>query len=385
MASPNLSNVNSLYSLVVTDVLTTTQRSILVNPSTSNASYRISSIVVSNGNTIPSNVFVWHSISGSTFYHNLVGDRSIVAGNVNRIVSRSDRVVLDEGDSIIANTDSNVSAVINIFYEDASEFNRISADFLIVGGGGGGGWDRGSGGGAGGLIFDTGYLYLCCHSVIVGGGGTGGTSSAGTTGSNSSFSSFISLGGAGGVQGGGGTGTTGYAGGSGSGGSGGLALGVNGVAISFYKNRGNPGGTGLGSAPYSSGGGGGAGEPGFPGSSGSGGGNGLLISISGYPSFYAGGGGGSSDFAPTRRPGGSGGGGPSGQQASSGLAANVNTGGGGGGGGNQPAAGTTGGPGGSGIVILRYLGPARFNGGNITNVGGYTIHTFYNSGNLSLL
>jgi hypothetical protein len=38
--------------------------------------------------------------------------------------------------------------------------------------------------------------------------------------------------------------------------------------------------------------------------------------------------------------------------------------------------------GGSGIVIVRYLGPPRATGGTITQSGGYTIHTFTTSGNL---
>jgi hypothetical protein len=36
--------------------------------------------------------------------------------------------------------------------------------------------------------------------------------------------------------------------------------------------------------------------------------------------------------------------------------------------------------GGSGIVILRYLGAQRGTGGSVTSAGGYTIHTFTSSG-----
>jgi hypothetical protein len=36
--------------------------------------------------------------------------------------------------------------------------------------------------------------------------------------------------------------------------------------------------------------------------------------------------------------------------------------------------------GGSGVVIIRYLGSQRGTGGTVTSAGGYTIHTFTSSG-----
>jgi hypothetical protein len=39
----------------------------------------------------------------------------------------------------------------------------------------------------------------------------------------------------------------------------------------------------------------------------------------------------------------------------------------------------TGGAGGSGIIVVRYLGPQRATGGTVTSAGGYTIHTFTSS------
>jgi hypothetical protein len=51
----------------------------------------------------------------------------------------------------------------------------------------------------------------------------------------------------------------------------------------------------------------------------------------------------------------------------------------GGGGGYTPNFGAAGG---SGIVIVRYAGSPRATGGTITQVGGYTIHTFTSSGHL---
>jgi hypothetical protein len=39
-----------------------------------------------------------------------------------------------------------------------------------------------------------------------------------------------------------------------------------------------------------------------------------------------------------------------------------------------------GGNGGSGVVIVRYLGSQRASGGTIVTTGGYTYHTFTSSG-----
>jgi hypothetical protein len=50
-----------------------------------------------------------------------------------------------------------------------------------------------------------------------------------------------------------------------------------------------------------------------------------------------------------------------------------------GGGGNFAAAGD-GGTGGSGVVIIRYLGAQLGTGGTVTSAGGFTYHTFTSSG-----
>jgi hypothetical protein len=60
-----------------------------------------------------------------------------------------------------------------------------------------------------------------------------------------------------------------------------------------------------------------------------------------------------------------------------GTAGTQNTGGGGGGASGSPSNGALGG---SGIVIIRYLGAQRGSGGTVTSSGGYTIHTFTSSG-----
>ena len=55
----------------------------------------------------------------------------------------------------------------------------------------------------------------------------------------------------------------------------------------------------------------------------------------------------------------------------------ANTGGGGYGG---TTGTTTGYNGGSGLVVIRYLGTQKGTGGTVTSSGGYTIHTFLSSG-----
>ena len=55
----------------------------------------------------------------------------------------------------------------------------------------------------------------------------------------------------------------------------------------------------------------------------------------------------------------------------------INTGGGGGG---QTYGSGNSGSGGSGVVVIRYLGIQRGTGGNVTTSNGYTIHTFNSSG-----
>jgi hypothetical protein len=41
--------------------------------------------------------------------------------------------------------------------------------------------------------------------------------------------------------------------------------------------------------------------------------------------------------------------------------------------------------GGSGIVVVRYLGAQRATGGTVTSSGGYSIHTFTTSGTFALV
>lgn len=249
-----------------------------------------------------------------------------------------------------------------------------TVNYLVVAGGGGGGYDYGGGGGAGGLLsasatFSSGTAY----TITVGAGGAGAISASttGTNGSNSVISGLAIT-----AVGGGGGGSFSLALTGASGGSGGGGAATSSVASSGTTGQGNAGGyvtTGSGAG----GGGGGASAAGANAtgvSIGGNGGAGSSNSISGVAVTYAGGGGGGSNV--TGGSGGAGGGG-AGSGITNGVAGTANLGGGAGGG---AGGGFNGGNGGSGIVIISYLGSQRGTGGTVTSSGGYTIHTFTSSG-----
>jgi hypothetical protein len=113
------------------------------------------------------------------------------------------------------------------------------------------------------------------------------------------------------------------------------------------------------------------------------GGNGLELSISGTPTYYAGGGGGGGGGnVAGLGGGGQGGEAPDPGSGTAGSDATANTGGGGGGGHHGYAAS---GAGGSGIVIVRYLtADGTGTGGTITTDGSYTVHTFTSDGTFTI-
>ena len=226
-------------------------------------------------------------------------------------------------------------------------------EYLIVAGGGGGATDIdvGGGGGAGGLLSgSTTLAYGQTYSIQVGGGGSGGTGpdstgvgggSNGTQGGNSTALGFTAIGGGFGAT----RNNNGGAGGSGGGAGdrvvGGTSTGGLGTAGQGFNGGNSP--VVNSNSGWDQGGGGGAGGAANTFTPGPG----LASSITGTSVTYAAGGRGSGyDFIPT-------------------LGA-VNTGNGGGG----CRAG------GSGIVVIRYLGNQVATGGTITTSGGYTIHTF---------
>jgi len=268
----------------------------------------------------------------------------------------------------------------------------ITIDILTVAGGGGAGFARGGGGGAGGYLYNTNVSYAGGTStpITVGTGGLAGYDNAGTgvhatSGTNSSFgSTYIAIGGGGGGSYGGGP-QNGYNGGSGGGGANQSSAANTGYGGSGTAGQGNAGGNSRcgGGGEVSGGGGGGAGGNGTHGTSnGCGsaanrpynpgnGGNGLQNSISGSAVWYSGGGGG-------------GGLGPSNNlQGTNGLGGGQASYGGGGqcklNANNWVTEG-----GGPGIVIVRYAGTPVATGGTITQVGGFTIHTFTSNGTFAL-
>ena len=279
-----------------------------------------------------------------------------------------------------------------------TNYSLTEVEVLVVAGGGGGGYEMGGGGGAGGLIYNSSYPVTpnTSISVTIGNGGSGRTSNAdnGGIGQNSAFGNLTSIGG-----GAGGNNSYPYDGSNSagrptSGGSGG-GSGEGQTRAPGTISQGNRGGCAIENGYYHSGGGGGAASDGKNASllGGGDGGNGLLLNISGRPTYYAGGGGGgvygpasgvpnlggvlSNPLIPGK--GGLGGGGNAGPAGNVGTAGKANTGGGGGGGSYSPSS--AGGAGGSGVVIVRYPGPQKATGGNtITQVDGYTIHTFTSSG-----
>ena len=268
-------------------------------------------------------------------------------------------------------TTSNVSAAISVNAVPQAAANSGSVDYLVVGGGGGGGFD-GAGGGGGGQV-KTGSLSLASgsYAVTIGNGGANATAygaQAGTGGSTtlSLPTPIVSIGGGGG----GSKGANGASGGNGGGGGHSNYAGAAGAVGGFAGGNANGDGGG---------GGGGAGTAGASGSAGRNGGDGVLSSISGSATYYGGGGGGGSYGSTGTALGGLGGGGRGGLGFSPlAVVGTPNTGGGGGGAGE--AQSNPGRSGGSGVVIVRYLGSPSGTGGTITQVGGYTIHTFNSNG-----
>jgi hypothetical protein len=261
--------------------------------------------------------------------------------------------------------------------------STLEVEYLIVGGGGAGGAFTGGGGGAGGVVTSDGPVQLGSRDfqVVVGQGGAGGqyagpssnnpTLPQAANGQDSSFNGRV-------ARGGGGGGSNQRQGANGGSGGGGGHDAIGGEGTPF---QGSDGGAGTDQAvTFGAGGGGGAGADGPIGQStkGGNGGGGQSSDISGTSVTYGGGGGGGAFLSTTQASGGPGGGGAGGYGPLVGSTAPTdgaaNT--GGGGGGQRNNVNTTGGAGGSGVVIIRYAGQPKAEGGTITTAGGFTVHTF---------
>lgn len=299
---------------------------------------------------------------------------------------------------------------------DATQYTLSEVEVLVVAGGGGGsgGWGNGGGsggGGGGGVLYSSVYPVTpgSAITVTVGSGGVRGVGStqagrtsanAGGKGGNSVFGILTAIGGGGGS----GDGTTASTINGGSGGGGGYVgqkqggLGTAGQGNNGGNHSTQPTDPGW----YGGGGGGGAGTPGRNGfalnrtisyTRGGDGGDGLGFWISGSYKVYGGGGGGSSYAYGLGGQGGAGGGGNGGDgnvaPGTPGVDGTNGLGGGGGAGGDPSASGNTGGnggKGGDGVVIVRYPGARKANGGDhIISADGYTVHTFYTSGTFTPL
>ena len=296
---------------------------------------------------------------------------------------------IDPSTAILAKIDVPVSRVVL--------FNReVEVEYLIAGGGGGGNKAYyGPGGGAGGLLIGTIKLPLASSfEVAVGGGGAGGTNVLTSTSGGHSFLKDLTAGrtlliayGGGGAGDGAEGGAVAIQSGK-DGGSGGGAYGSQGAVGKAIAGQGFSGGKGLLNA--GGGGGGAAAVGGSPITSlaTSNGGAGVQSDITGTLLYYAAGGGGNRySGAPTGyTPKTSGiGGAASGGQPSINYAlidGTINTGSGGGGADQRQSGYTRAGNGGSGVVVLKYLGGPIWVGGTITEVDGHTIHTYKASGGM---
>ena len=236
---------------------------------------------------------------------------------------------------------------------------NITAEVLVVAGGGGGGYDyytadgvgRGAGGGGAGGYLAGSETLSGSMAVTVGDGGGGAIAdtyagSCGRPGQNSVFLTRTAIGGGGGIghSVGGGVACSGNNGGSGGGGNHSSAYGT------CIAGQGHDGSGGYTNNPYNGGGGGGAGAVGEPASgitSGDGG-AGLNNDIvkRGTNVGYSGGGGGAGS-------GGTLGVGGLGDGGDAGMSGTPNTGGGGGAGHALRMKASS--PGGSGVVVIRYL------------------------------
>ena len=264
----------------------------------------------------------------------------------------------------------------NSYAAPKEPINEIA--LTVVGGGGGGGADVGGGGGGGQVVNVSNYDITGVQSLTITVAGQtdypAGYNHFGRNGANSSVS--------------GGTGIITAMGGNGgrarSGGGPGSNIGWNGGGGSYDYNAAHAGQGGFAGgnafSGRSCGGGGGSGGAGQaatitnPGN----GGLGVLSIVDGK---YYGGGGGGGEYGGTATGLGTHGGGDGGRSGSTnfGKDATPNT-GGGGGGGPSTAENFNAGRGASGVVLIKYLGAPRATGGEISQSGGYTIHTFKSSG-----
>jgi hypothetical protein len=341
------------------------------------------------GNTPAPGTGAWSIISGTggtiTTSSSPTSNFSGVAGN-----SYTLRWTVTNG--VCVATDDVVITFNTIPVNAALEVSTFDAEVLVVGGGGGGSARAGGGGGGGQVITTTSSISEgTAITITVGTGGAGGQNTitpstaivapntaaygvnSGGHGGTSSFGSINALGGAGGP-----VAVSSRAGGNSFSPTNVVRVGGSPSWNSNSSTNGFSGGGGAGSGAN----GGNSSPTGATTSSATAGSGGAGISsnISGSAVTYGGGGGGGCANNATAAGTGTDGGGNGGRGNAAGSDGAVNRGGGGGGSGFNPSQNPNAGNGGSGVVIVRYLGTPQATGGTITQAGGYTIHTFTTSG-----
>jgi hypothetical protein len=308
------------------------------------------------------------------------------------LAPRAEAGVAASGGTMTYTSENGTNYIFHTFTTVGSNSFIVSSggnvEVLVVAGGGGGGYwgTQGAGGGGGGVTNNTAFAVVggSNYTVTVGAGGLGswgGPNAANvrqaTSGSNSVFGSITALGGgnggSGGQTSGRGIGVVGS--------SGGLSQGSDANNLGT-PGQGNNGGAGQGSPNFGQGGGGGAGANGQAGTTTYGGAGGIGLYFSAFANwgdtshlgYFGGGGGGGyrNGSATGGGAGGWGGGGTGGNQGGSTLNnGQANTGGGGGGADYKDGpTSSKAGDGGSGIVIVRYVG-STMPSMKIT-FGGYT-------------
>lgn len=406
MVSPNLANINSLYAFSKNARLSRTEQSILYN--SYSTLFRINSILAINNNTT-----TWASVTlpylnyGTNIKSNIINTVLPPLSNATVLLDKQNGIFLEESDELFGISNVNNSVDLVLTYDEFNDGGLVRAEYLSVAGGAGGPGGGGSGGwftagsGGGGALQGVIYLPLATVPVVVGGGGAGGTASPCSLAGNGSNSSINNQ-------------AVAIGGGRGSGFWNGPLLPV--TSPGSWLIAAEPGGSGGGThyytytSPYGicyvigeegkgtprqgcpggrwegnpvGAGGGGAGQAGYS----CHGGNGILSGITGTFCYYGGGSGagGVNGYGGGRAGCGGGAIGRPAGTSGSGFAGNVNTGGAGSGGaaggGNEPFY--PGAAGGSGIVIITYPGPAKYDGGTISCVGNKVVHCFTASGNLT--
>ena len=318
-----------------------------------------------------------YSVGGISIQNDLTKTNTgrLILRPANNSVSGSGKIILGNNAQLLLSNGTTISNNIELNTGTSTiSFAPVEVEYLIVGGGASGGVGRGGGGGAGGVLTGSINATSTSYSITVGAGGAAvNNDKRGINGGNSSAFGLTAIGGGGGggwVAGfesglnggsGGGASASPYTAGNGTSGQG-----NNGFWLNWYRDEGGGGGGAANAATNQNGG------------------NGISSTITGTQLWY-GGGGGAGAFGAGSQPAGVGGlgGGGNGNKIVDGTAASGAANTGGGGGGTEGFWGSSG-AGGSGVVILRYLGADISSGGTEyagSNAAlGYVVHQFNSVG-----